>query len=175
MIDVNSAAMARSAGREPVVVRWLSDEEQSTWQAYIRLRQCMDAAIAEGLARDGLSIADYELLVPLSAAPDGCLRAKDLAAQVCWEKSRLSKHLSRMASRELVDRQPVEGDGRGVLIRLTAVGRRQLERAAPNHVAVVRAMFIDHITSAEALSLRSLADRVAAAVSAEYEEPPVTP
>src|SRR5688500_771909 len=119
-------------------MEWLSDDEQATWSAYIRLRQRLDAAIAEGLTRDGLSAADYELMVALSAAPGDCLRAKDLAAEVCWEKSRLSKHLARMDARGLVDRQPVAEDARGVLVKLTAEGRRLLEHAAPNHVRLVR-------------------------------------
>lgn len=142
------------------MVQWLSDDEQRTWQAYIRLRQRMDAALAAGLARDGLSFADYELLVALSAAPADCLRAKDLAAEVCWEKSRLSKHLARMASRGLVDRLPAADDARGVLVRLTPAGREAVERAAPNHVELVRALFIEPMTAEEAAALRSLADRV---------------
>ncbi|MFI9504793.1 MarR family winged helix-turn-helix transcriptional regulator [Nocardia sp. NPDC052566] len=142
------------------MVRWLSDDEQMTWQAFVRLRQRLDAAIAAGLARDGLSSADYELLVALSAAPDDCLRAKDLAAEVCWEKSRLSKHLSRMATRGLIDRRPVADDARGILVELTAAGRAALERAAPHHVELVRDIFIDSLTPAEAKAIRSLADKV---------------
>ncbi|WP_040789305.1 MarR family winged helix-turn-helix transcriptional regulator [Nocardia paucivorans] len=142
------------------MVRWLSAEEQKTWQAYIRMRQRMDAAIAAGLARDGLSSSDYELLVPLAAAPGGCLRAKDLAAEVCWEKSRLSKHLARMAARGLVDRRPVADDARGVEVWPTEKGRALLERAAPHHVALVRDMFIDRISDAEARALRSLSAKI---------------
>ncbi|WP_405179996.1 MarR family transcriptional regulator [Nocardia sp. NBC_01377] len=142
------------------MVQWLSDDEQQTWQAYVRLRQRMDAAIAAGLARDGLSAADYELLVALSAAPDDSLRAKELAAEVCWEKSRLSKHLARMASRGLVDRTPAADDARGILVRLTPQGRAAIERAAPNHVELVRALFIEPMSADEAAAIRSLADRV---------------
>ncbi|RJO79146.1 MarR family transcriptional regulator [Nocardia panacis] len=142
------------------MVRWLSDDEQTTWQAYIRLRQHMDAAIAAGLARDGLSNADYELLVALSAAPGDCLRAKDLAVEVLWEKSRLSKHLSRMAARGLVDRRPAEDDARGILVQLTPQGRQALERAAPNHVELVRHIFVDPMSAEEATALRTLADKV---------------
>ncbi|QBS43494.1 MarR family winged helix-turn-helix transcriptional regulator [Nocardia sp. CS682] len=145
-------------------MEWLSDDEQATWSAYIRLRQRLDAAIAEGLTRDGLSAADYELMVALSAAPGDCLRAKDLAAEVCWEKSRLSKHLARMDARGLVDRQPVAEDARGVLVKLTAEGRRLLEHAAPNHVRLVREVFIDCITPDEARALQSLSDKVLVAV-----------
>ncbi|MEV6140013.1 MarR family transcriptional regulator [Nocardia sp. NPDC051990] len=144
------------------MVRWLNDDEQETWQAFIRLRQRLDAALSAGLTQDGLSVADYELLVPLSTAPGGCLRAKELAAEVCWEKSRLSKHLARMASRGLVDRRPAEDDARGILVELTAEGRKVLETAAPNHVELVRRIFVDPMTPAEARALRSLADKVVA-------------
>ncbi|MGV9412484.1 MarR family winged helix-turn-helix transcriptional regulator [Nocardia sp. NPDC003693] len=141
------------------MVRWLSDEEQATWQSYIRLRQRMDAAIAAGLTRDGLSTSDYEVLVALSAA-NGQLRAKDLGAEICWDKSRLSKHLSRMAARGLIDRCRAVDDARGREVRLTEAGRRALEAAAPNHVELVRRLFIDEMDAGEAAALRSLADRV---------------
>ncbi|WP_327096118.1 MarR family transcriptional regulator [Nocardia vinacea] len=151
------------------MVRWLSDDEQQTWQAFIRLRQRLDAALSAGLAQDGLSTADYELLVPLSAAPGACLRAKELAAEVCWEKSRLSKHLARMAARGLVDRRPAEDDARGILVELTPQGRKVLEKAAPNHVELVRRIFVDPMTPAEARALRSLADKVVVEAESESE------
>ncbi|RDI45288.1 MarR family winged helix-turn-helix transcriptional regulator [Nocardia mexicana] len=144
------------------MVRWLGEREQATWSAYIRMRQRLDAAMAAGLARDGLSMSDYEILVALSAAPDGCLRAKELAAEICWDKSRLSKHLGRMDKRGLVARTPAAEDARGILVRLTASGRRALEQAAPNHVELVRRLFVDELTEDEAKAVRSLADKVIA-------------
>ncbi|MFD3596449.1 MarR family winged helix-turn-helix transcriptional regulator [Nocardia sp. NPDC058640] len=116
--------------------------------------------LAAGLGEHGLSMADYELLVPLSAAPDGCLRAKELAAHVCWEKSRLSKQLARMAARGLVDRVPAEDDARGIVVSLTDAGRAVLRRAAPEHVELVRELFIDPMTDAESAAIRSLAAKV---------------
>ncbi|WP_439957447.1 MarR family winged helix-turn-helix transcriptional regulator [Nocardia arthritidis] len=142
----------------------MSDDEQATWQAYVRLRQRLDGAISAGLAEDGLSLADYELMVALSAAPNGCLRAKELAAEVCWEKSRLSKHLARMDARGLVERRPAEEDARGIIVQLTPEGRVALERAAPNHVDLVRRVFIEPMTAGEARVLRALADKVVAEV-----------
>ncbi|MBF6224186.1 MarR family winged helix-turn-helix transcriptional regulator [Nocardia abscessus] len=146
------------------MVRWLSDDEQATWQAYVRLRQRLDGAISAGLAEDGLSLADYELMVALSAAPNGCLRAKELAAEVCWEKSRLSKHLARMDARGLVERRPAEEDARGIIVQLTSEGRVALEQAAPNHVDLVRRVFVEPMTAGEARVLRTLADKVVAEV-----------
>ncbi|MGQ4619556.1 MarR family transcriptional regulator [Nocardia sp. R7R-8] len=151
------------------MVRWLSDDEQATWQAYVRLRQRVDGAITAGLAGDGLSLPDYEVMVTLSAAPNGCLRAKELAAEVCWEKSRLSKHLARMDARGLVERRPAEEDARGIIVQLTPEGRVALERAAPNHVDLVRRVFVELMTPGEARALRALADKVVAAVEQATE------
>ncbi|MFJ9365724.1 MarR family winged helix-turn-helix transcriptional regulator [Nocardia sp. NPDC101769] len=145
------------------MTRWLTDAEQTTWQFYIRMRQRLDAALAAGLAQDGLSTSDYEVLVALSAA-GGQLRAKELGAEICWDKSRLSKHLSRMATRGLVDRCQAVDDARGREVRLTDAGRRALEAAAPNHVELVRRLFIDEMTAVEAAAVRSLAERVVAEV-----------
>ncbi|GAB2712788.1 MarR family winged helix-turn-helix transcriptional regulator [Nocardia thraciensis] len=145
------------------MVRWLDEQEQATWSAFIRMRQRLDAAMAAGLARDGLSMSDYEILVALSAAPGGCLRAKELAAEICWDKSRLSKHLARMDKRGLVARTPAADDARGILVRLTGTGRRALEQAAPHHVELVRRLFIDDMTEDEAKAVRSLAARVVVA------------
>ncbi|MEB3509365.1 MULTISPECIES: MarR family winged helix-turn-helix transcriptional regulator [Nocardia] len=142
----------------------MSDDEQATWQAYVRLRQRLDGAISAGLAEDGLSLADYELMVALSAAPNGCLRAKELATEVCWEKSRLSKHLARMDARGLVERRPAEEDARGIIVQLTPEGRVALERAAPNHVDLVRRVFVELMTPGEARALRALAEKVIAEV-----------
>ncbi len=151
------------------MVRWLSDDEQTTWSAFIRMRQRLDAAMAAGLARDGLSMPDYEILVALSAAPGDCLRAKDLAAEICWDKSRLSKHVARMDSRGLVGRSPAADDARGIVVRLTERGRRALEEAAPNHVELVRRLFMDVLTDAEAEAVRSLAEKVVTAAERTAE------
>ncbi|MFC9876457.1 MarR family winged helix-turn-helix transcriptional regulator [Nocardia salmonicida] len=149
--------------------RWLSEEEQKTWRSYILMRQRLDAVLAAGLGEHGLSMADYELLVPLSAAPGGCLRAKDLAAEVCWDKSRLSKQLARMATRGLVDRVPAEDDARGIVVSLTEAGRTILREAAPEHVELVRELFIDRMTDAESTAVRSLAEKVTAAAEARSD------
>ncbi|MCX4097952.1 MarR family winged helix-turn-helix transcriptional regulator [Nocardia sp. alder85J] len=145
------------------MVRWLSAEEQTTWSAYIRMRQRLEAAMTAGLARDGLSMPDYEIMVALSAAPGGRLRARDLAAEICWDKSRLSKHLARMDARGLVERAPAADDARGISVCLTEHGRDALHRAAPNHVELVRELFVDELSADESVLLRTLSERVATA------------
>jgi DNA-binding MarR family transcriptional regulator len=121
----------------------------------------LDLQIARDLNRDsGLSEADYDVLSTLSEEPDGCWRARDLAAQLLWSSSRLAHHVGRMEQRGLVARKPCADDGRGALISLTEQGRNTLRKAAPPHVASVRRLIIDLLTAEEIAALDTIAGKV---------------
>jgi len=74
---------------------------------------------------------------------DAGMRVSDLAAQIGWERSRLSHQLRRMEERGLTERRPSAEDGRTSNVVLTANGRRAITDAAPGHVDLVRALFFD--------------------------------
>ncbi|MEY2402736.1 MAG: hypothetical protein QOD38_287, partial [Acidimicrobiaceae bacterium] len=115
--------------------KWLSKREQRAWRAFILLERRLNGRVARDLQREsGLSGADYEVLVNLSEAPSGRLRAFELGRATQWEKSRLSHHITRMVDRGLVARESCESDNRGAFVVLTAAGRRAIETAAPVHV-----------------------------------------
>src|SRR5258708_35408091 len=104
--------------------RWLDDHQQHLWQAYLHLNQRFYAFLEQQLVRDGLSGPDYSVLHPLSEAPGGLLRARELGTELGWDRSRLSHHLSRMVKRGLIGREECTEDGRGLMVRVTDVGRR---------------------------------------------------
>src|SRR5213592_2161722 len=115
--------------------RWLDERQQHLWQSYLHLNQDLFAVLEQQLTRDsGLSGADYRVLHPLSQAPGGLLRARDLGTEIGWDRSRLSHHLTRMEKRGLITREECAEDGRGLMVRLTAAGRQAIEKAAPAHV-----------------------------------------
>src|SRR3954469_13618177 len=122
----------------------------------------MRALEARLISNSGLSGADYALLHPLSEAEDGVLRTRDLGRSVGWERSRLSHQVSRMEKRGLVCREECTSDARGSMVRLTALGRKAIEAAAPDHVAAVRTYFFDHLTADEQTQLTTLLNRIAA-------------
>ena len=63
----------------------------------------LEGELARQLAADsGLSYPDYLVLVALTDRPDGRMRLFELAGVLGWEKSRLSHHVARMATRGLV-------------------------------------------------------------------------
>ena len=140
--------------------RWLDEHQQHVWQAYLHLNQHLYAFLEQQLVRDGLSGPDYQVLHPLSEAPGGLLRARELGTEIGWDRSRLSHHLTRMEKRGLVAREECAEDGRGLMIRVTDAGRKAIEAAAPAHVENVQRSFFDLLSSDELETLAAVFDRM---------------
>src|SRR3984957_2837799 len=102
--------------------RWLTDEEQRAWRAYIRLAQLLVRQLDRDLHPFGLSMHDYEIIVLLSEAPRHRLRMTELADRTAQSRSRLSHQINRMESKGLVVREGCEGDKRGTFAVLTGPG-----------------------------------------------------
>ncbi len=133
--------------------RWLTDEEQRAWRAYIRLAQLLMRQLDRDLHPFGLSMHDYEILVELSEAPHHRMRMTELADRTAQSRSRLSHQVNRMEARDLVSREDCEGDKRGTFAVLTQHGAATISRVAPHHVASVRRHFIDQLGSDELTAL----------------------
>ncbi|XTZ17779.1 MarR family winged helix-turn-helix transcriptional regulator [Micromonospora echinospora] len=152
------------------MTRWLDDDEQRAWRAYLQMQNRLTARLGRQLQQDsGLSLADYEVLVALTDATEGRLRPFALQRQLEWEQSRLSHHLSRMQRRGLVDREGCPGDRRGAFVVLTPAGREAIETAAPGHVAAVREFFLDQVDQDEMATLERLATRVLRRLDADEQ------
>ncbi|MCU1394567.1 MAG: MarR family transcriptional regulator [Ilumatobacteraceae bacterium] len=126
--------------------RWLDAREARAWRGFMLMQGKLRRNVARQLLRDvGLSEADYEVLVHLSEAEGGRLRAVELGAATQWEKSRLFHQLTRMEGRGLVSRETC-GNSRHAHVALTDKGRSVIEAAAPSHVEYVRQSFIEAMT-----------------------------
>lgn len=149
------------------MTNWLSEDEQATWRSYHRMRTQLAVALAQSLQEDsGISEPDYEVLAVLSEAPEGTLRARDLRHELQWEKSRLAHHIRRMEQRGLVAREVCTDDLRAPLVRITDAGFACIRAAAPAHVARVRELFFDALTTEQVDALGGIStavlDRLAA-------------
>lgn len=144
--------------------RWLDEREARIWRAFRDLSTGLNSAMDRQLEQEtNLSGAEYAVLATLSDAAvrneaaqdnaddggDPVLRARDLAVELGWERSRLSHLLKRMENRGLVERRSCESDARGLDIAMTEAGRKAIEEAAPGHVDFVRENFFDQLTAAE--------------------------
>jgi DNA-binding MarR family transcriptional regulator len=146
-------------------VRWLTESEERAWRALQFMQMRLDGELARQLAADSdLSYPDYAVLVALTDRPDGRMRLFELSAILGWEKSRLSHHVARMAGRRLVSKEKCDSDRRGAYVVATTRGRKELEAAAPGHVAAVRRLFIDQLTPEQISALGDAAETVLAAL-----------
>ncbi|HEV3170217.1 MAG TPA: MarR family winged helix-turn-helix transcriptional regulator, partial [Actinocrinis sp.] len=82
---------------------WLDGEQQRAWLAYIRIHLRLAYEMNRQLQSDSaLSLPDYDVLTALSVADGGRMPITVLAAQIGWERSRVSHHVRRMVGRDLV-------------------------------------------------------------------------
>jgi DNA-binding MarR family transcriptional regulator len=145
-------------------VRWLKAREERAWRALQFMQMRLEGELARQLAADsGLSYPDYVVLVALTDRPDGRMRLFELAAVLGWEKSRLSHHVGRMSARGLVKKEWCDADRRGASVVISKRGRREIEAAAPGHVASVRHFFVDRLTPDQLDAIGDAAEVVLAA------------
>ena len=123
--------------------RWLDEEQQRTWRAWLAVSELVPRALDAQLQRDaGLSHAAYVVLAMLSEAPGRSRRMSDLARRANQSQSRLSHTVARLEDRGWVRRERSADDGRGNLAVLTDAGWDVVRTVAPGHVEAVRqAMF----------------------------------
>jgi len=146
------------------MTRWLSPEQQQHWRAYIAASTLLQDRLSRELqAAHGITMADYEILVRLSEAPDRRLRMSQLAEHTLASRSRLSHQVDRLEKAGFVRREACESDRRGANAVLTDHGWDTLVAAAPTHVGGVRAHLVDLLTDREFAALGA-----ACAVVAEH-------
>jgi len=131
--------------------------------AYFALRAAGDRlqrAVATQLREHGLTEAQFTVLAQLQDA--GELRMSDLAHVVVASKNGLTYQATQLENRGLVSRRASEEDARAVLIRLEPAGAELLAQVLPGHIALVRRLFLDRVSSAELAAISQGLAKVAA-------------
>ncbi|MDH2389048.1 MarR family transcriptional regulator [Streptomyces sp. HNM0663] len=127
--------------------RWLSDEEQRVWRAYLHATTLLEDHLDRQLQRDaGMPHIYYGLLVQLSEAPRRRRRMTELAIEAKITRSRLSHAIARLEKNGWVRREDCPSDKRGQYALLTDEGMEVLKRAAAGHVDAVRQAMFDRLT-----------------------------
>jgi DNA-binding MarR family transcriptional regulator len=119
--------------------RWLDDQQQRTWRAWLSASELVPRVLDAQLQRDaGLSHAAYVVLAMLSESPTRSRRMSDLARRANQSQSRLSHTVARLEERGWVRRERSAEDGRGHVAVLTEDGWDVVRSVAPGHVDAVR-------------------------------------
>jgi DNA-binding MarR family transcriptional regulator len=145
-----------------VAQRWLDDEQQRTWRAWLTVAELLPRALDAQLQRDaGISHAAYVVLAMLSESPSRSRRMSDLARRANQSQSRLSHTVARLEDRGWVRRERSSEDGRGNVAVLTDAGWDVVRSVAPGHVDAVRTAMFDPLTGAQTRALGDVLETVA--------------
>lgn len=140
--------------------RWLNQDEQCTWRAFLAAMRLLTDQLDRELQRDAdMPHTYYEILVNLSEAPGRRLRMNQLADRCQSSRSRLSHAVSRLEEAGWVRREACPSDKRGAEAVMTDAGFAAIESAAPGHVEGVRRHVFDVLTDEQ---VRQLGDISAA-------------
>lgn len=152
--------------------RWLDDEEQRTWRAFLAAQRLVSEKVERRLQSGaGMPQAYCEILVRLSEAPERTLRMSVLADSALSSRSRVSHAVARMEEAGWIERRSCPTDRRGQLAHLTDRGFEVLAGAAPDHVESVREAVFDGLTPAQQAGLREACEAVVAHLSGGGEWP----
>jgi DNA-binding MarR family transcriptional regulator len=148
---------------------WLSPLELQAWRSYIMASRRLWDALESDLTQHDLSMSDYEILVHLSEAPDRQIRMSELAESAMISKSRLSHRMKVMELAGWVSRKVCEKDKRGQFAVMTDKGWNAIVKAAPDHVASIRARFVDHLSAKDQEDLARIFETVSVKMREQFE------
>lgn len=147
--------------QEPGTTRWLDDDEQRAWRAYLFATQRVEAALDRQLQRDaGVPHSHYAILTVLVEAGVDGMRMSDLARTLQFSPSRLAHAVSSLQRAGWVERHECPTDRRGQIATVTPAGAAAQRHAAPGHVALVRELVFDHLDGEQLRALTELFDGI---------------
>ncbi len=150
--------------------RWLNENEQRAWRAFIAAQRVINARIESQLQHDsGMPHTYYEILVRLNEAADGRLRMSELAMATNGSRSRLSHAVARLEVNGWVRREGVADDKRGQVAIITDEGIAVLEQAAPGHVGAVRQVVFDALSEQQIEALYDVCAALAEHAGGTYD------
>ncbi len=137
--------------------RMPTKQQVRVWRDYIETADALRSMSASRLqSAASLSAGDYQVLLALTEATSTRLRSSELAANIGWERSRLSHHLGRMEKRGLIRREECADDSRGAEVVLSDDGARAFRTGSIPHLEAVRELFIDALSPAQLVQLEEL-------------------
>ena len=100
------------------------------------LARLLEARVEAALAKHRLSLGQFDILATLRRhGPGGGLSPKQLMASVVLSSGGMTSRLDKLAEQGLITRSPDTEDRRGVVVGLTAKGRRLIDAATATRFA----------------------------------------
>lgn len=109
-----------------------------------RIAKQLDAVRKQAFGETGLELWEFDVLSALRRAGEPHrLSPKQLLAVTLVSSGTMTNRIDRLASRGLVERETDPNDGRGIIVCMTASGRRLVDDALTRLVAAERQLLDD--------------------------------
>jgi len=132
-------------------------ETIAAWTSLVTANRVLLDDIESALKDAGLPLLSwYDALLELDKAGAEGIRPFELKQRLLLPQYGMSRLLDRMAKAGLVDRQDVEDDGRGQIIRLTQKGRNTRQSMWPVYAGVLIRSVEQQLSKDEATELARL-------------------
>ena len=139
----------------------MNDLESRAWLSLVKTAQLLPAVLdAHLLETSGLTEFEYVTLSMLNQAEDRVMRATRLAEATNSKLPRLSKVITKLQARGLVQKVSCPSDGRAVNVQLTQTGRRAMMLATPGHIEQARDLVIDRLSDDQLQQLVELLEPI---------------
>ena len=146
---------------EPSTIPTPEDPRLDAWRAFLFAHAQVRRQLERELqAEQGISLAEYEVLLFLAYAPDRQRRMSELADLMVLSRSGATRLVDRLEGHGLVERVTCDTDRRGQWAHLTQEGYERLRAASPTHLRGIAEHFLDRIPADELDALHATMDRV---------------
>lgn len=136
-------------------------KQQVAWRLFLTVHALACRQIDDGLRAAGtISFDDYDVLLTVNEAPGEALTMSGLADAVLLSKSGMSRRVTRLVDRGLLLRQQSRSDARVFQVRLSAAGRRALDKAWKVYEPLIEQYFAEMLTNQEAEQIGEVFQRV---------------
>lgn len=134
---------------------------RSAWPLFVTSHAAVVARIEQDLAAAGLpELAWYDVLWAIERTADRKVRLHELADELVFSRSNLTRLVDRIEDAGLVKRERAEDDRRGYYAVITPAGRALRKKMWPVYSRAIETYFDGHLTQAENAALRSALRRV---------------
>jgi DNA-binding MarR family transcriptional regulator len=132
------------------------------WAALTAAHALVTEQLSAALTRTcGLSINEFQILLRVDRGPEAGVRLGELCSAVRLTQPSLSRAVARLERHGWLRRAGAPGDGRGVLVSVTASGREVLARGSTVHTQTISELMLDRLTADEQDLLARALTRVA--------------
>ncbi|NEB76385.1 winged helix-turn-helix transcriptional regulator [Streptomyces sp. SID14478] len=129
----------------------LSEQESEVWRELGRLVHALPRLLEEDMLQaTPLPLTEFSVLSVLNDAPGHRLRMSEIAVRTGLTPSRITRLVTALTAKSLVDKERDSNDGRGNVTVLTAAGLSCWESARTAHQASARRRFLDHLPEGSA-------------------------